>query len=125
MTDRVQEAAGYISVLDDLRPMDRGQFNAAYEIWKVRMPQENYELPMLVSVRQVIMFFQCICVKVAFDRRSCLPSAIRISIPRPKHRDCRHHTCRNSSEQVCVCNALHVTFISSGLIATRSRTTRC
>lgn len=33
----MQEAAGYISVLDDLRPVDRGQFNAAYEIWKVRI----------------------------------------------------------------------------------------
>jgi hypothetical protein len=34
VNDLVEAAAGLISVLDDLRPLDAKSFNAAYEIWK-------------------------------------------------------------------------------------------
>lgn len=34
VSDLVEAAAGLISVLDDLRPLDASSFNAAYEIWK-------------------------------------------------------------------------------------------
>eukprot|EP00878_Enallax_costatus_P006151 GHUV01006447.1.p1 GENE.GHUV01006447.1~~GHUV01006447.1.p1 ORF type:complete len:360 (+),score=62.56 GHUV01006447.1:75-1154(+) len=34
VTELVEAAAGLISVIDDLRPLDHTTFNAAYEIWK-------------------------------------------------------------------------------------------
>lgn len=34
VTELVEAAAGLISVIDDLRPLDSTTFNAAYEIWK-------------------------------------------------------------------------------------------
>lgn len=45
--DRVDAAAGLISIIDELRPLDRSRFNAAYEIWKVIAavpPEDRYRL---------------------------------------------------------------------------------
>lgn len=43
ITERVEEAAQYICILDDLRPLQREGFNAFYEIWRriARVPPEH------------------------------------------------------------------------------------
>lgn len=44
---RIEEAAGFISVMDDLRPLDRSIYNASYEVWnRVEMvpPEHRYRI---------------------------------------------------------------------------------
>jgi hypothetical protein len=61
--DLVEAAAGLISVLDELRPLEPATFNPAYEIWKAiaAVPPADRSATISAAADVPLVFFRTSC----------------------------------------------------------------